>query len=145
MALHEIVYVSFACEEMAAARLDHLLAQCRGQNEKLQITGVLIYHQREFLQLLEGEADAVNALFEQIEVDQRHQQVYKLWDGPISERSYSRWSMAFIDQALIETMPQAVQPSWFSQGLARSVKDSTGKKLLLHLRDEFLQRREESS
>jgi hypothetical protein len=59
MALHEIVYASFACEEMAAAQLDQLLTQCRVQNEKIQITGVLIYHQREFLQLLEGEADAL--------------------------------------------------------------------------------------
>jgi len=71
--------------------------------------------------------------------------VYKLWDGPISERSYTRWSMAFVDQDLIETLPQAVQQSWFSQGLARSVKDSTGKKLLLHLRDGFLQGHEEST
>ena len=145
MALHEIVYVSLASEEMTMQQLDALLAQSRLKNEKSQVTGVLVYHQREFLQLLEGEADAVNALFEQIEVDQRHQQVCKLWDGPISERSYTRWSMAFVDQSLIESMPQAVQPSWFSQGLARSVKDSTGKKPLLHLRDGFLQDREEST
>ena len=145
MALHEIVYVSLASEEMTTQQLDALLAQSRLQNAKSDVTGVLVYHQREFLQLLEGEAEAVNALFEQIEVDQRHQQVYKLWDGPISERSYTRWSMAFADQALIETLPQTVQASWFSQGLAHSVKDSTGKKLLLHLRDRFLQDREEST
>lgn len=145
MALHEIIYVSLASEEMSSQQLEALLTYCRLQNEKSQVTGVLIYHQREFLQLLEGEADMVTALFEQIEFDQRHQQVYKIWDGPISERSYARWSMAFVDQALIEAISQAVPPSWFSQGLARSVKDSTGKKLLLHLRDEFLQGREEST
>ena len=50
------------------------------------------------------------------------------------------WSMALIGQALIETTLQAEHPSWFHQGLARSVKDYTGKKLLLRLRDEFLQR-----
>ena len=145
MALHEIIYVSLASEEMTTQQLDALLVESRRYNEKSGVTGVLVYHQREFLQLLEGEADAVNALFEQIEVDQRHQQVYKLWDGPINERSYTRWSMAFVDQGLIDSLPQTVQASWFSQGLARSVKDSTGKKLLLHLRDRFLQGREEST
>ena len=145
MALHEIVYVSLASEEMTSQELEALLIWCRLQNEKSQVTGVLIYHQREFLQLLEGEADVVTALFEKIEFDQRHQQVYKIWDGPISERSYPRWSMAFVDHALIEAVPQAVYPSWFSQGLARSVKDSTGRKLLLRLRDEFLLRHGEST
>jgi hypothetical protein len=140
MALHEIVYVSLASESMSSQQLQTLLAWCRHENEKSQVTGVLVYHQREFLQLLEGEADVVTTLFAKIEFDQRHQQVYKLWDGPICERSYAHWSMAFVDQAMIETLPQAVQPSWFSQGLARSVKDSTGKKLLLRLRDEFLLR-----
>lgn len=145
MALHEIIYVSLASEDMTLQQLQALLTYCRGQNEKSAITGMLIYHQREFLQLLEGEAEVVTALFERITVDQRHQQVYKLWDGPISERSCARWSMALIDQALIDTTPQAEPPSWFHQGLARSVKDSTGKKLLLRLRDEFLQRHGEST
>lgn len=48
--------------------------------------------------------------------------------------------MAFIDQKLIEAMPHEVHPSWFSRGLANSVKDSAGKKLLINLRAEFLQR-----
>lgn len=145
MALHEIVYVSIAPEGMTSQQLQALLTYCRGQNEKSAITGMLIYHQREFLQLLEGEAEVVTALFERIEFDGRHQQVYKLWDGPISERSCARWSMALIDQALIDTTPQAQHPSWLHQGLARSVKDSTGKKLLLRLRDEFLQGHGEST
>lgn len=141
MALHEIVYVSLACEDLTPAQLDKLLTNCRASNDRSGVTGVLVYRQREFLQLLEGEADHVLALYQRIEDDQRHQQVYKLWDGPITERSFASWSMAFVDQALIETMPQAVHPSWIGQGLPKSVKDSTGKKFLLNVRDELLQRR----
>lgn len=140
MPLHEIVYVSLASDEMGSEKLDKLLSHCRTHNEKSGVTGVLVYYQREFLQLLEGEATDVLALYERIEGDLRHQQIYKLWDGPIDERSYGKWTMAFIDQKLIEAMPHAVHPSWLSRGLANSVKDSTGKKLLINLRDEFLQR-----
>ena len=140
MALHEIVYVSLACEELTSAQLDKLLANCRAWNEKSGVTGVLVYRKREFLQLLEGEADEVLGLYSRIEDDQRHQQIYKLWDGPIAERSFASWSMAFVDQALIEAMPQAVHPSRIGQGLANTVKDSTGKKFLLNVRDELLRR-----
>lgn len=143
MALYEIVYVSLACEDLTSAQLKELLTHCRAQNETSGVTGVLVYHQREILQLLEGEADDVLGLYQQIEGDQRHQQLYKLWEGPIAERSFARWAMAFVDQALIEAMPQAVHSSWIDRGLAHSVKASTGKKLLLNVRDELLQRQSE--
>ena len=48
--------------------------------------------------------------------------------------------MAFVHQALIEAMPQAVHPSRIEQGLANTMKNSTGKKFLLNMRDELLQR-----
>ncbi len=141
MALHEIVYVSLACEDMTAEQLQVLLRVCRAHNELAGISGVLIYCEREFLQLLEGEASEVKALFDRIADDRQHQQIYKLWDEPISKRSYGDWSMAFVDPALIEAVPQAVSPAWLGQGLRASMKDaSTGKKLLLKLRDELLER-----
>lgn len=139
MSLHEIIYISLASEEMDAGKLDRLLSRCRSQNEETGITGVLVYYEREFLQLLEGEASDVLALYARIEEDMRHQKIYKLWDGPIAERSYGQWTMAFIDKKLIEALPPSVHPSRFGRGLANSMKDSTGKKLLLSLRDEFLQ------
>ena len=140
MALHEIVYVSLACEDLTPAQLDKLLANSRASNEKAGLTGVLVYHRREFLQLLEGEADEVLGLYRRIEDDRRHQQIYKLWDGPIAERNFASWSMAFVTQALIDAMPQAVHPSRIDQGLATTAKNSTGKKFLLNVRDELLQR-----
>ena len=143
MPLHEIIYISLASEEMDAGKLDRLLSRCRSQNQETGITGVLVYHEREFLQLLEGETRDVLALYERIEEDMRHQKIYKLWDGPVAERSFGQWTMAFVDQSLIEALPQSVHPSSFHRGLANSVKDSTGKKLLLSLRDELLQREAE--
>ena len=139
MPLHEVIYFSLASEEMDAGKLDRLLSRCRSENEKTGITGVLVFYEREFLQLLEGEESDVLALYARIENDLRHQQIYKLWDGPIAARSYGQWAMAFIDQELLNALPHAVHLSGFGRGLANAVKDSTGKKLLLNLRDEFLQ------
>jgi len=75
----------------------------------------------------------------------RHQQIYKLWDGPIAARNYEQWAMAFIDQELLNALPHAVHLAGFGRGLANAVRDSTGKKLLLNLRDEFLQREAEQA
>jgi len=141
MALHEIVYVSLACEEMTTKQLQAILQASRVHNGQAGISGMLIYFEREFGQLLEGEADEVAALYGRIACDRRHQQVYKMWDEPITQRSFPGWSMAFVDQALIEAVPGTAAPSWLADGLRTSVKDSsTGKKLLTNLRDEFLER-----
>lgn len=96
MPLQEIVCVSLASDEMGSEKLDTLLSHCRTQNEKSGVTGVLVCCEREFLQLLEGSATDVLALFERTEGDLRHQQIYKLCDGPISERRYGkgRWRLS---------------------------------------------------
>ena len=88
MALYEIIYVSVAPGDMAAAELSSLMDRAREHNARRGITGMLLYHNREFMQLLEGEEAEVKALYETICGDHRHQQVYKMWEGPIAERNF---------------------------------------------------------
>lgn len=96
MALHEIIYVSLASHAMRQAELLGLLDEARVSNEARGITGLLMYHRHEFLQLLEGEHDQVEALFATICRDQRHQQVHAIWEGPVQARSFDRWAMGFL-------------------------------------------------
>jgi hypothetical protein len=138
MALHEIVYISLACEEMNAEQLGALLRECRKHNERFGITGVLVHVDREFLQLIEGEEDDVRVLFGRIASDRRHQQIHKLWDEPISERNYPVWSMALIDEALLESVPGTESAAWLRDGIGTLAQGSTGKKLLLKLREDYL-------
>jgi hypothetical protein len=51
MALHEIIYVSLASHAMRQAELLALLDEARVSNEARGITGLLMYHRHEFLQL----------------------------------------------------------------------------------------------
>ena len=69
MALHEIIYVSLATHEMKQAELLALLDQARVHNEAHGITGLLMYHRQEFLQLLEGERDELLRLLKKIYQD----------------------------------------------------------------------------
>lgn len=138
MALHEIIYVSLATRGMAQPELLSLLDQARVHNEARGITGLLMYHGQEFLQLLEGERADVEALFATIHHDARHQQVYVMWEGPVQARSFERWAMGFVspDEAALRERPgyEAV----LSDGLLSAGQGSNGKKILLRLRDDFL-------
>jgi hypothetical protein len=138
MALHEIVYVSLAAQDLAQDELLNLLDKARSYNAQHGITGLLLYHRREFLQLIEGERSAVETLFESIFRDPRHQQVHTLWDGPVEALGFGQWSMGFvaIDEATLRHHPG--YEALLRDGLHPLSQGSGGKKILQQVRDEWL-------
>ena len=138
MALHEIIYVSLASRDLPAEELAQLLDKARTHNATLGITGMMIYHRREFMQLLEGEQEAVQSLYDRIASDPRHQQLRKIWDGPIRERGFSDWGMAFVAPDELDLRSKPGYQDLLDQGMRQAPGDSTGKRLMLSLRDDFL-------
>ncbi|WP_372656401.1 BLUF domain-containing protein [Hydrogenophaga sp.] len=138
MALHELIYVSLAVREMDTSDLSALLDESRAFNEAHDITGMLIYHRQEFMQLLEGDEAEILALYEKIRKDARHHEVIKYWDGPIKARSFAAWSMAFVAPEASELRKRPGYEALLEQGLAASLGDSTGRRLLVMVRKDFL-------
>jgi len=93
--LKQIVYFSSAVRLFADEELLELLQIARANNARLGITGVLLYADGNFVQLIEGPDDAVDALYAKISRDQRHTSLLKALDGPITERRYADWTMGF--------------------------------------------------
>ncbi|RYY97603.1 MAG: BLUF domain-containing protein [Comamonadaceae bacterium] len=93
--LHRLLYVSSAVRKLSAEELERLLAAARITNGASDITGVLLYADGDFMQLLEGPADAVRQTFARIERSSMHRQVIVLLDQPAAERQFGRWSMAY--------------------------------------------------
>lgn len=93
--MKHVVYMSRAVRPLSDQDLEELLAQCRRDNAKHGITGILFYSHGNIAQLFEGEPEIADALFERIVRDGRHSHVTKLIDKPIAARSFSEWSMAF--------------------------------------------------
>jgi hypothetical protein len=135
-----MIYVSLADHAMSPAELRELLEQSRAYNREHGITGLLIYRDREFLQFIEGEQDELLSLYERIERDTRHQQVHLIWDGPIAARTCGDWAMgcAELDDATLQALPDGRLV--LDEGLFMAGRSSAGKRLLLRLRDELLQR-----
>ncbi|MFJ6677877.1 BLUF domain-containing protein [Microbacterium sp. NPDC091382] len=90
-----IAYASRATEPFDHARLVKLLAESRANNERDGITGMLVYSDPDFIQILEGPDAAVRALLERIGRDPRHTDVRVLLEEQVSERKYSTWSMGY--------------------------------------------------
>ncbi len=67
--------------------------QATARNEALNITGILMFWDGSFFQLLEGEREAVSQVFTSIGRDHRHCNIRCLIDEPIHERLFSKWRM----------------------------------------------------
>jgi len=70
-----------------------ILSACEKNNPSLDITGVLLYSELKFIQLVEGESKTLNMLYDKIKLDKRHEKVFMLSYGPIKEKSFPSWHM----------------------------------------------------
>ena len=64
-------------------------------NALRSITGMLIFDGIRFCQYLEGSKDDLMALFERINNDSRHAAVTMIHHGPLQERRFKKFSLAF--------------------------------------------------
>jgi hypothetical protein len=99
----QISYLSQASAPMSADQLLALLMQCRTNNVARGITGMLLYGNGTFLQVLEGDDAVVDRLVDTIAADPRHVGMQRLGRKTIERRQYADWSMGFervTDEAL---------------------------------------------
>jgi hypothetical protein len=92
---YRLVYVSRATAPMSRAALVELLQQSRAHNSVRGITGLLVYRDRSFVQVLEGEQAQVDALYATIAADPRHTDVVLVGSEHDAARHFPDWSMGF--------------------------------------------------
>lgn len=96
--MFRIVYLSTANTPLSKAELTGLLEQSRSNNQQRNITGMLLYKDGQFIQILEGPEPAVRELYEQhIARDPRHHKLTLLLEEDAPERLFDQWSMGFRD------------------------------------------------
>jgi hypothetical protein len=93
--MYHLIYTSYACESFSEEALISLLAECRSKNRPLGITGMLLYLQNKFIQVLEGERQVVKEVFSKINNDKRHKKIAIVMEGDSPERLFKDWSMGF--------------------------------------------------
>ena len=97
--LERLVYTSAASHEFGSLHLFNLLTQARLRNQRLQITGHLLYLDGTFTQCIEGPPDSIEQLWQSLLHDDRHHGIQLLSRQPSAQRRFTEWSMAFSSYA----------------------------------------------
>jgi hypothetical protein len=101
--LVRLLYVSRAISPEASQSTEGILSQSRAHNLANGITGILCYGGGIYLQAIEGGRNQVNALYNLIVKDPRHQDVVLLHYEEISERRFGGWTMGQVNLSKINT------------------------------------------
>jgi hypothetical protein len=105
--LVELTYVSQPAEEMSFLGLMRLLYHSYLRNQALGITGVLIFEDQRFGQVIEGPANSIDGLWEKIQKDDRHKNVKLINRKAIERRSFLKWTMIFQgNQEIANRLPE---------------------------------------
>ena len=104
--MNQVVYSSAAVVPFSEPQLKELLARARTNNERCSVSGMLLYHEGSFLQVLEGEVSVLESLFTVISADKRHHRVVPLLRREVDERHFGDWRMGFAStKNLPSTLP----------------------------------------
>ncbi|MEM8739309.1 MAG: BLUF domain-containing protein [Planctomycetota bacterium] len=104
--LHHLLYVSEADRNLQNYELQEMLVPLIENNRRLDITGLLLYGGGHFMQLLEGEREVIEDLFERICSDPRHHDVHRLLTFPVENRLFDDWSMSLLNLDMRTTLEE---------------------------------------
>jgi hypothetical protein len=117
--LLRLIYVSTSMTPFTDAELMDLLTLSRGRNHAVGVTGMLLYNDGNWMQVLEGPHGAVRETYSRIRIDPRHQDVTKVVEDDVSERSFDQWSMGFRNLSLADANAIPGFSDFMNRGLDR--------------------------
>ena len=108
MTLQELIYTSLSYPATERSDVKSILASSERNNAAASISGLLLYDGGRFIQILEGEPAVVDKLYATITEDPRHHALELLHKGPIAERSFEDWRMAYeaLPKGLLEELAE---------------------------------------
>ncbi len=119
-----------------------ILESARRNNTKNGVTGMLLYGDGSFVQVLEGDPEQVRQTFECIRNDPRHTAFFKLDELQVKQREFDKWSMGYLKLSSLELKNLPELASLFqvksgevarrvAPGLAQAILKSFGNRVLL--------------
>ena len=93
--MYQLNYHSKSKPGLGLNELDDILQKAITVNSAKNITGCLIYHNKSFVQILEGKKQDVLDVYDKIKADDRHNNINLLWKNRVEERFFPEWHMAY--------------------------------------------------
>ena len=97
MRLHSLLYVSESAlhPDQAEGEVCSIVDAAVIANQRMDITGALIFTGQHFAQIIEGDFPQIESLIKVISLDRRHRKPRILERLDIGERRFSSWAMAY--------------------------------------------------
>ena len=111
--VYQLLYHSRPARPLGETELMGLLTWARAYNAAHGITGLLLYSDGYFVQVLEGDEAAINAVYSRIQQDPRHEEVVTVHEG-LGPRRFGDWSMGFgfVNHGEMQRTLDAIEAQW---------------------------------
>ena len=93
--LKYLIYVSKESKKLNEDEINQILKTSWSNNSDNNVTGMLLYVEGRFFQVLEGEIEVIDKLFATISKDSRHTNVVVVDQGELDKRIFENWKMKF--------------------------------------------------
>jgi hypothetical protein len=124
-----LIYLSDLVDRQESLLADILQSAAR-HNQRDGITGMLLYAEGNFLQVLEGDSVAVQATFARIAKDPRHSNITVLLQEALAQRHFAQWSMGYKQLRAADVLAFPQYAPFFKYGLrARAFAPKPGDAL----------------
>lgn len=111
--------------------IGRILTKSKNNNSKKAIGGVLYYADGHFFQVLEGDKEAIESLFEKVCLDVRHSDAKIVFEGYVDAPQFTDWSMHFVSAD--SSIRQLFKDNGFAKFTPFSFPESLIKTLILVL------------
>jgi hypothetical protein len=93
---YAISYVSTANIDFQDQEIEDMMIKTNQFNSDEKITGILLYNERNFFQLIEGEKKAIQNLYERIKPDFQHKNIIRIFQKLVFEPAFDGYLTDFI-------------------------------------------------
>lgn len=93
--LYTICYVSTANATITSQNVHTVFEGIIDKNLERSITGILLFSQGNFMQIMEGELKELTSLYQSIKDDPRHHHLIEILSSPISNRIFENYQTGF--------------------------------------------------
>ncbi|MDT0677850.1 BLUF domain-containing protein [Autumnicola musiva] len=105
---YAICYVSTARSELPTTEIEHILQITEKNNNAQNLTGLLLYSDGNFFQVLEGEKEEVYSLYNKIKTDRNHHSVIQIFGKCIDKEYFDGYRSKFISSEA-QYQPEAIE------------------------------------
>lgn len=92
---YAISYVSTKKEHLPEEEINEILTHTEKNNNKLEITGILLYSEGNFFQVLEGPREDLQTLYTKIKLDSGHYDLISIFEKEVDEPIFQKYTSEF--------------------------------------------------